>query len=185
MRVSKHVAIVVAALTVAVAAPWLLLQPAASERAAQSPAATPAAAPAVIGNVAHAQADAPATQLEGVTAQPAAASASAKPKPAIRIAFESEPRDATAPEFESKIRALYAEEPDAAGVLRDVSCTQSVCKIDVRWSAQLNRGYNAALLKVIGALSKEVALEPAGPPDGNATPIAIYVRRPPTPHAQK
>jgi hypothetical protein len=105
----------------------------------------------------------------------------ARPQAAIRLAYEREARDAGAAAVEARIRSIYGAEPDALGVLRDVRCTQSVCKIEARWSAQLNHGYNAALLRVIAELSKEIALEPGGPPDGAATPIAIYVRRPATP----
>jgi hypothetical protein len=95
----------------------------------------------------------------------------------IRRDYESGPRDAGAIAVERRVREIFAATPGAESVLRDVRCTLGVCRLDARWSPQLNDGYNAALLGVIAELSKEVSFEPGGAPDGTIVPMAIFVRR--------
>lgn len=101
-----------------------------------------------------------------------------RPLSKIRIDYESEPRDAGAAAAEARIRAIFAAAPGAEGSLQQVSCTVSVCKIDARWSRELNRGYNAALVEVVKQFSKEMSFESGGPPEGMVMPMTIYVRRP-------
>jgi hypothetical protein len=96
----------------------------------------------------------------------------------IRMAYEREPRDAGAAAAEARIREIFAAEPNADGVLREVHCTATVCKIDARWSRAMNKPYNAALLVVIKEFSKEMSFEPGGAPEGLIMPMTIYVRRP-------
>ena len=91
--------------------------------------------------------------------------------------YEREPRDADAAAAEQQIRSIYAGEPEADGILREVRCSETVCKLDARWSRQWNKPYNAALLKVIAAFGTEISFETGGPADGLDVPMAIYVRR--------
>lgn len=145
--------------------------PAASARDASQPLGAPGAA----------QDDTNPTQGEPGAAPAASAGAatpSAPPMSFIRRDYESEPRDADAVVVERRIREIYAATPDAEGVLREVRCTRSVCRLDARWSPELNAGYNAALVEMIGELSREVSFEPGGAPEGQVMPMALYIRRP-------
>jgi hypothetical protein len=178
---NKRVIIGLVAVAAFVALAWALSRP----RATAPRAAAPAANDEPAASEAPAQAAQPSAGAGGSggaaeASQPAAATAAPteRPKSKLRIAFDSEPRDATAPAAEAELRAIYDGEPAAKGVLRGVRCTQSVCKIEARWNKELNAGYNAALLKVIHSFGKDLSLEPDGPPDTTATPIAIYVHRP-------
>ena len=108
----------------------------------------------------------------------AARPAGARPVSSIRKAYENEPRDADAAAAEARIRQIFAAQPDGSGVLREVHCTATVCKIDARWSREMNKPYNAALLVVIKEFSKEISFEPGGAPEGLIMPMTIYVRRP-------
>jgi hypothetical protein len=180
---NKRVIIGLVAVAAFVALAWALSRP----RATAPRAAAPAANDEPAASEAPAQAAQPSAGAGGSggaaeASQPAPAAATAapteRPKSKLRIAFDSEPRDATAPAAEAELRAIYDGEPAAKGVLRGVRCTQSVCKIEARWNKELNAGYNAALLKVIHSFGKDLSLEPDGPPDTTATPIAIYVHRP-------
>jgi hypothetical protein len=132
------------------------------KRAEQPEAPAPAPAPA---RPAQAQSPAAALQL---------------PVSTIRADFEHEPRDAAAPAAEARIRALFAAEPGADGVLRGVTCSRTVCKIDARWSQAQTDAYNAALVHVVKEFSREMSFEPGGAPEGVVMPMAIYVRRPTT-----
>jgi hypothetical protein len=117
--------------------------------------------------------NAPPPQSAAPAAQPGV-----RPTSSIRLAYENEPRDAGAAAAEARIREIYATQTDAEGLLREVHCTATVCKIDARWSRELNKPYNAALLVVIKEFSKEISLEPGGAPEGLIMPMTIYVRRP-------
>lgn len=174
-----RVGFVAAAIAGMVAVLWFATRPHGKERGGAASTVPTVAAPASGTSLRESPGAAGAVAAtHSESARAAAATSAARPQAAIRLAYEAQARDAGAPAVEAHIRSIYDAEPNAQAVLRDVRCTQSVCKIDARWSAQLNRGYNAALLRVIAELSKEISLEPGGPPDGAATPIAIYVRRP-------
>jgi hypothetical protein len=152
--------------------------------AALRPAAAPQeqTAPQHAGEVLQPSAAAPQAQAQAPAA-PAAATESSPPPVAerplssIRMDYEREPRDAGAVAAEQQIRGIYADDPEASGILREVRCSASVCKVDARWSRHWNKPYNAALLKVIAAFGREISFETGGPPDGVSVPMAIYVRR--------
>jgi hypothetical protein len=110
-------------------------------------------------------------------ARPDAAEPAARVLPSVRIDFEREPRDASAAAAEAQIRGLYAATPGAQGILRSVRCTQSVCKLEARWSATWSTPYNAAIVKLVEAFSRDLTFESAGPPEGLNVPVDIYVRR--------
>lgn len=125
-----------------------------------------------------------AAEVSLTSQQPSAASApgpvpsvqrAARPLATLRLDYEREPRDAGAAAAEQQIRAIYAPRD---GILREVRCSESVCKLEARWSRSFHAAYNAALLELITAFSKELSIEPAGPPDGALLPVTIYVRRP-------
>lgn len=149
-------------------------RPSTTERAPDASAKPPAPAP--LGAAPEAPVATPESVPPGnsVAARPAGA----RPISSIRAAYESEPRDADAAAVEARIREIFAAQPDGAGVLREVHCTATVCKIDARWSRDMNKPYNAALLVVIKELSKEMSFEPGGAPEGLIMPMSIYVRRP-------
>jgi hypothetical protein len=110
-------------------------------------------------------------------ARPSAAEPQERALPSVRIAFEHEPRDASAAAAEAQIRGLYAAVPGTDGIVRSVRCTQNVCKIEARWSSAWSKPYNAVIVKLVDAFSREVTFEPAGPPEGLNVPVDIYIRR--------
>jgi hypothetical protein len=95
----------------------------------------------------------------------------------LRVDFEAGVRDAGAIEDEKLVRAIYEHHQGDLGILRGVRCQGSVCRIRARWSQETTGPYNEALVEVVHELSREVNLEPDGPPDGLIVPMAIYVRR--------
>ncbi|HKU38499.1 MAG TPA: hypothetical protein VJR89_10140, partial [Polyangiales bacterium] len=116
----------------------------------------------------------PTSASPGEPTSAAAGSSQAQPLATIRQDYEREQRDADAPAAEQRIRTIYGVD---SGILRDVRCSESVCKLEARWSRHWNEAYNAALLEIIAAFSRDLTLEPGGPPDGTSLPVTIYVRR--------
>jgi hypothetical protein len=166
------------AVGLALALLWLGLrsrdaQPSTAQRVASAKPQPVPPAPAPVGSPPAA----PATPA-APAASPATPAPGARARSKIRTDYESEPRDAGGAAAEARIREIFAAQPGAEGVLHEVQCTATVCKIDARWSRDLNRPYNAALLGVIKEFSKEMSFEPGGAPEGSIMPMAIYVRRP-------
>jgi hypothetical protein len=103
-----------------------------------------------------------------------------EPTPALRAAFAREAPDATAPSAEARLRAIYRAERDANIILRDVRCTRSVCKLELRWSPELNEPYNNALNGALQELSRDIDLTPditLGGPE-MPIPMTLYIARP-------
>lgn len=170
-----------AAVAIALALLWLGLRardvrPNASTSAREPGVSAKPAAPEPIANAPEQPAppQGAAAPADSVAARPAGT----RPLSSIRMAYESEARDADAAAVEARIREIFAAQPGGAGVLREVRCSATVCKIDARWSREVNKPYNAALLVVIKELSKEMSFEPGGAPEGMIMPMTIYVRRP-------
>lgn len=121
-----------------------------------------------------------ATTETATPTPPASAVAAPPPAPALRAAFERESPDATAHRDEARLRAIYGAERDADTILRDVRCTRSVCKLDLRWSPELNQPYNNALLAAIKAFSRDIDLTPDVTLGGPEMPIpmTLFIARP-------
>lgn len=100
--------------------------------------------------------------------------------PALRAAFERESPDATAHQAEAQLRAIYEAARDADTILRAVRCTRSVCRVDLRWSPELNKPYNNALVQAIKAFSRDIDLTPDVTLGGTETPVpmTLFIARP-------
>ena len=65
-------------------------------------------------------------------------------------------------------------------ILRDVRCTRSVCKADLRWSPELNEPYNNALNNALKELSRDIDLDADVTLGGPEMPIpmVLFIARP-------
>lgn len=172
---SPFLALVFAALTGALATTWWL------RPTVQMEPSTPA--PTVIARYVRLPAHGAPTRTSEpspVASQPTAAApqaaASALPQSNVRSAFEHEPRDAGAVAAEERLRELFADH-SGQGVLRDVRCTHSVCKLEARWSPATHGAYDAALLRVAQGFSRDLTFESNGLLNSQALAMDIFVRR--------
>jgi hypothetical protein len=129
----------------------------------------------------HANADEEPEQAPAARAAAAADAAKDVTRtPALRAAFARESPDATAPAAEARIRAIYGAERDASIIFRDVRCTRSVCKAELRWSPELSEPYNKALVSALQEFSRDIDLTPDVTLGGPEMPIpmTLYIARP-------
>jgi hypothetical protein len=98
-------------------------------------------------------------------------------KSTLRLHFENDPRDEGAAAAEDRIRAIFAAQPGIEGVVRNVTCTKRVCRIEARWSHATTRPYNAALVQLVEENTRELEITPDGAPDGPVVPVSVYIRR--------
>lgn len=179
---SKRIALTV--LAVAALAALVLLRPrsepaaAGVERAAT--AETIAIAPTVLAQRTTSERAATEQPMAAPPAPAAPYSPDLQRTPALRAAFERESPDATAHEAEARLRAIYEAERDADTILRAVRCTRSVCKLDLRWSPELNKPYNDALVQAIKAFGRDIDLTPDVTLGGPEMPIpmTLFIARP-------
>jgi hypothetical protein len=143
---------------------WKAAQPASTTAATSADPLQPSAA------------DQPNVSLS--TTRPPEPASSSATKSTLRLDYERQPRDQSASEAEARVRQIYAAEPAARGILREVRCVSEVCLLDLRWSRQWNAPYNAALLELIQRFSRDLSIEANGTPDGLEVPIALLIRRP-------
>ena len=103
-----------------------------------------------------------------------------RPVPALQLAYQAEARDHGAGDAERRIRDIFMSQPSANLIFRDVRCTQSVCRADLRWSPELSRDYNAGLAQTMREFTRDISLDPELGADGPQMPVpmVLYVARP-------
>lgn len=96
----------------------------------------------------------------------------------LKAAYESDVRDAEAPETEQRIRAHFDQVDVPPELVRSISCVKTVCKLELRLSAGLKEAYMVAMMNLVSHVSQEIAMEPVGPDENQVVlPIDVYVSR--------
>lgn len=181
---------------VGVAMWWLAAWPARDEgvavefRSADQPGPPLAAAPEPPAESAQreppAEPEAPAEPDEAVPAadldpQAAGADLFAHPQGPVaelRRQYESEPRESSAHVLESTIRNAFNPPDGPPGLLGSVLCRRTVCKLEVRMSAERLGDYIAAITRVSADFEREVAAEPREPgPTAGVRTVDVYLKR--------
>jgi hypothetical protein len=99
-----------------------------------------------------------------------------------RARYQSEPRDSEAPAVESNLRAAFAASDKAGELIKSITCRETICKIEMRWSMERMRPYIAGLTRSQPGFKLPVAVSPVGPKDSNGVrPIEVYLKRKPPP----
>jgi hypothetical protein len=98
---------------------------------------------------------------------------------ALQARFDADPRDANASQTETDIRKLYRAPRMPDGILRSVVCRQSVCRLDLHWSADNDEAYRDVLDYLANDNAKFIATR-ARPQDkyGTVEVEAYWIRRP-------
>ena len=104
----------------------------------------------------------------------------------LKAAFDSEPRDSNASDFESAIQAAFRRPEVPSGLVKSVLCRTSVCKVETRWTPAGATGFMGAFMNLVaspeGASNRkfgpEIAVAPEGAPDANGErSIDVYLKR--------
>jgi hypothetical protein len=140
----------------------------AAEPTPPSAAAPPAAAPPAPKPGAPAEATAsafPAPRTEGLVDE-------------YKATYARETRDSAAQLAETAVQAAFRSADVPPALLKSVLCHQTICKIEVHWSAQRELGYMAAMTRVLGTVGQQIAVEALGTPDPNGnSELNVYVVR--------
>jgi hypothetical protein len=124
----------------------------------QPPSAAPAAAPAQPS----AAPSAPVPQKQG-------------PVEELSRRFAGESRGSSSEQDEGRVRAAFTHPEIPASVLRRVECRRSVCRADLRWSADHDAAYVLGLTHAVGTFSAPVGFEAAGDADADGhRPLVVY-----------
>jgi hypothetical protein len=147
-------------------------------KAPEPPPAAEEIEPAAADELAEVEAEEPAA------AEAAPPPAKAGPVPAMRSAFDSEPRDALwAKDTEAKIASMLTggDMPDA--FFEKAACQKTVCRVDVRWSQENAAPYLDAYEELHQAFGTDIAVDPqapeaappAEPANGEQLALAVHV----------
>jgi hypothetical protein len=97
-----------------------------------------------------------------------------------RALYQSEPRDSEAPAVESMIRAAFPASDGAPDLIKSISCRETICKIEMRWSMERLRPYIAGITRSQAGFKRPLAVSPVGPKDSNGVrSIEVYLKRKP------
>jgi hypothetical protein len=95
-----------------------------------------------------------------------------------RQRFETEPRDSAAATVESFVRAAFAHPDGAPTLFKSVLCRETICKLELRWSADRVGPYVAGITRAMVQFDRQVAASPVGPADAdNVRRIEVYLKR--------
>jgi hypothetical protein len=108
-----------------------------------------------------------------------------------RALYESESRDYAAGQVESVIRNAFTDPDKASDLIKSISCRETICKLEMRWSADRLRPYIAGIQRAEQSVRFKTpfALSPVSPPDGKGVRLVeVYLKRKPAgekeaPHA--
>lgn len=95
-------------------------------------------------------------------------------------AFETEPRDSAAHEAEHAIREAFVASDGPGPVFRSVLCRETICKIDVRVSADNLGAYVAAMARIVRQpFDTKLATERTSLAQNGEVSVAVYAKRSP------
>jgi len=199
---TKHPGRMVAVLLVLVAIAWWLAldrpspPPVASAAEPDPPiAASPAqprAQPALAATVQQPPtAPAPPANANAMEPVPAAPVQAPQPAPgaaaiapdtrgfadALQGVFDAEPRDPAAGDGERWIRGVFRGAGSPPGLLRFVLCRQTVCRVELRWTAEDDAPFRRALDELGAVNGKYVATRAQAPDASGAVLVSAYVAR--------
>jgi hypothetical protein len=98
-----------------------------------------------------------------------------------KASYVREARDSAAQQAESAVQTAFRTGDVPPGLFKSVLCHQTICKVEVHWSAQRELGYMGAMMRVVGSVGQKIAVESLGAPDANGnSELNVYVVRGPT-----
>jgi len=96
----------------------------------------------------------------------------------LKARYASDARDAEAGATEERIRKLLKQPEIPEGMLREISCLKSVCKLDLRWTTNDSEAYMILMMSLVTTISQKLAAAPAGADEGQPVhPLEVYVSR--------
>jgi hypothetical protein len=198
---TKHPARMVAVLVALVLIAWWLAldrpsPPPVASASEPEPPLAPRPAPAQVRAApatAVQQAKAVQTQLANTNVVEPAAAAPTDPQPAhgataiapdtrgfvdaLQDVFDAEPRDSAAGDGERWIRGVFRGAGSPPGLLRFVLCRQTVCRVELRWTAEDDASFRRALDELGAVNGKYVATRAQEPDASGAVLVSAYVAR--------
>jgi hypothetical protein len=99
-----------------------------------------------------------------------------------RALYESEPRDYAAGQVESVLRDSFAKSDTAGDLIKSISCRETICRVEMRWTADRLRPYIAGIQRAEQSVRFKLpfALSPVSPPDGKGIRLVeVYLKRMP------
>lgn len=89
--------------------------------------------------------------------------------------FAGESRGDSSTEQDARVRAAFVDPAIPPEMLHSVECRRSVCRAELRWTAQHDVGYVLGLTRAVGSLSAPLGIEaPGAPDDSGARPLVVY-----------
>jgi hypothetical protein len=96
----------------------------------------------------------------------------------LKGAFARAKRDPGASAAEGRVREMFRTEETPADMLIAVTCRETVCRVEVEWSAANAVGFHALQIRLAHAFSPDLAVEPQDAPDAQGRmPVDVYVPR--------
>jgi hypothetical protein len=96
---------------------------------------------------------------------------------ALQDVFDGEPRDSAACDGERWIRGVFRDAGSPSGLLRFVLCRQTVCRVELRWTAEDDAPFRRALDELGAVNGKYVATRAQEPDASGAVLVSAYVAR--------
>jgi hypothetical protein len=92
--------------------------------------------------------------------------------------FEAESRPSAARELEATIETTFRRPPLDPQLLHAVTCRQSICKLELRWSKERMDDYMIAITQLLPSFEDAVGVSPAAdqPEDGQFD-VTVYLQR--------
>jgi len=116
--------------------------------------------------------------VQRTAAEPSSAKAPQRQGPVAELSqrFSSESRALSSAEDEAQVRAAYVDPAIPPMLLRSVECRRSVCRAELRWSAEHEAGYVLGLTRAVGKYVVPVGIESAGPAEADGhRPVVVYI----------
>jgi hypothetical protein len=133
-------------------------------KAAESAQPQPKAAASVQPSAAQAP-QPPAAAPDPAPGQAAAVPMRQGPVEELSQRFASESRGSTSEQDDARVRAAFGDPSIPSSMLQHVECRRSVCRVQLRWSAEHDASYVMGLTAAVGTFSAPVGIEGAGEPD--------------------
>jgi hypothetical protein len=94
--------------------------------------------------------------------------------------YRTEPRDYDAGRTEAWLRESFSKAPGASDLLRAVSCRETICKVDLRWSMKRMHPYLDGIMRSQNFVEHSIAVSPVGSSDSfGVRPLELYLKRKP------
>lgn len=102
----------------------------------------------------------------------------------LRALYQSEPRNSTAPDAESKIAEVFRNPDFPGGLVKSVLCRTTVCKVETRWTPERGTAFMGGFMHLVvehenqpAVFEHNLAIEPGEIEADGAQRIDVYLKR--------